>query len=83
MESTKEFKLSDFYQSVILKTIGFPLIRLERGQGKFVVFVFDDSSHRAEITLNDYWNRKTSVVARDLIENINELRTRLHERINK
>jgi hypothetical protein len=78
MENLREIKLSDFYQAVILKTMGFPLIRLEKGSGKFVTFVFDDPNFEAEQALGDYWDRKTTIVARDLIENINELKTRIH-----
>lgn len=77
----KEFKLNDFYQSVILKTAGFPLIRIERNNSKFVDFVFADPNEKAQGTITDYWNRKISVDARALIENINELKTRLYSRI--
>lgn len=80
MEETdlKEFKISDFYQAVILKTVGFPLLRLEKGAGRFIVFVFDDPDYKAEETIEKYWNREVRVIARDLIENINELKTRIH-----
>ena len=78
MENNREFRINDFYQAVILKTVGFPLLRLERGSGKFVVFVFDDPEYKAEEVLEKYWQREIKVVARDLIENIAELKTRLH-----
>ena len=78
MENTKEIKLNDFYQAVILKTLGFPLLRLERGQGKFVTFIFDDPDFKAEAIIQQYWDRQVTVVARDLIESINELKTRIH-----
>jgi hypothetical protein len=42
------FRINDFYQATILKTVGFPLLRLERSRGKFVTFVFDDPEHKAE-----------------------------------
>jgi hypothetical protein len=78
MENTREFKINDFYQAVILKTVDFPLLRLERGNGKFVTFVFDDPEYKAEEVLEKYWQRKIKVVARDLIETINELKTRIY-----
>jgi len=81
MENTKnfrEFKINDFYQATILKTVGFPLLRLERGEGKFMVFVFDDPEYKAVETLRRYWQRKIRIEARSLIETINELKTRIH-----
>jgi len=78
MENNREFRINDFYQAVILKTVGFPLLRLERGNGKFVTFVFDDPEYKAEETLRKYWQRKIRIEARSLIETINELKTRIH-----
>jgi len=81
MENNREFRINDFYQAVILKTVGFPLLRLERGNGKFVTFVFDDPEYKAEEVLEKYWQREIKVVARDLIESINELKTRIYSGI--
>ena len=77
MES-KEFKISDFYQAVILKTAGLPLIRLESEDRRHFVFVFEDPEDQAEPILSRYWNHELQVDARDLIESINELKTRIH-----
>lgn len=77
----REFKISDFYQAVILKTVGFPLLRLEKGTGRFMVFIFDDPDYKAEGTIERYWSREIKVIARDLIENINELKTRIHSSV--
>lgn len=74
----KEFKLNDFYQAIILMTTGYKLLRLERENSKFATFVFSDPEGTAEETISDYWARKISVEARSLIENINELKTRLY-----
>jgi len=81
MENNREFRINDFYQAVILKTVGFPLLRLERGNGKFVTFVFDDPEYKAEEVLEKYWQRKIKVIARDLVESINELKTRIYSGI--
>jgi len=78
MENAREFRINDFYQAVILKTVGLPLLRLERGNGKFVTFVFDDPEGRAKKILEEYWGRKIKVIARDLVESVNELKTRLY-----
>ena len=78
MENLREFRLNDFYQSCILKTVGFPLLRLEKSSGRYVGFVFDDPEYKAEETIEKYWSREIKVVARDLIETINELKTRIH-----
>lgn len=79
MENITEFKSHDFYQAVILKTVGFPLLRLEKQQGqRFFTFVFDDPDYQAETTIEMYWNHQIKVDARELIENINELKTRIH-----
>ena len=81
MENNREFRINDFYQAVILKTVGFPLLRLERGNGKFVTFVFDDPEYKAEEVLEKYWQREIKVIARDLVESINELKTRIYSGI--
>jgi len=78
MEKIKEFKIADFYQAVILKTVGLPLVRLEKSEGSFMTFVFDDPDYRAEEIISRYWNKEVKVDARSLIENINELKTRIH-----
>ena len=79
MENITEFKSHDFYQAVILKTVGFPLLRLEKQQGqRFFTFVFQDSDFKAEETIEMYWSHQISVDARKLIENINELKTRIY-----
>ena len=77
----KQFKISDFYQACILKTCGLKLNRLERSTGSFVTFVFDDPEFQAEVILGKYWDRDIKVDARELIENINMLKTRIHTRI--
>lgn len=78
MENIKEYKSNDFYQAVILKTVGFPLMRLERTNGRFYIFVFDDPDNNAQKTISMYWNHQLKVDARELVETINELKTRIH-----
>ena len=77
-DNIQQFKIADFYQAVILKTCGLQLVDLERGSGKFVTFVFDDPDFQAEEILGRYWNGEISANAKTLVENINELKTRIY-----
>jgi len=45
---------------------------------KFVTFVFEDPTNQAEAVLKKYWSRNLMLQARDLIENISELKTRIY-----
>lgn len=74
----QEYKLNDFYQSAVLKCVGLPLLRLEKAEGKFYIFVFDNSSGTAETIIQNYWKKQLEVVARDFVDAIHELKTRLH-----
>lgn len=74
----EKYRSKDFYQTVILKTYGFKLVGLERGMEKFVTFVFEDPANQAETVLKKYWSRNLMLQARDLIENISELKTRIY-----
>lgn len=80
MNSNKLFKTKDFYTAAILKTVGFNLVSLERNKGKFATFVFEDFKDTASKTVKHYWDRKLDCNARILVETINELKTRIHER---
>ncbi len=72
------FKSHDFYLSSCLVAAKLPLKRLEKGEGKLVIFVFDDPKHQAEQLISSHWNRTLCLPTRDLIEAINELKTRLY-----
>ena len=77
----KTIALKDFYQSVVLKTLGFHLLNVQQGEGKFCVFVFADPNLTADAALERYWNGQLEKVdARDLIGNIKELKNRIFAR---
>lgn len=76
--NNKEYKINDFYQAVVLKTVGFPLLRLEKSTGRFYFFVFDNPLSKAEKVIEQYWKREIKVDAKEFVENINELKTRIH-----
>lgn len=80
-ERNGEMRLKDFYLAVVLKTIGFTLLGLEDGAGEFVTFVFSDPEDKAQDVLDDFWDGRVEVNARELISNINELKTRLHTKV--
>ena len=83
MAAINEIKLKDFYQAVVLMTLGFPLIWLEKGEQQFVTFVFDDPEFLAEEMLGRYWDGEVQVNAKELISNIKELKTRLHTKMGE
>lgn len=77
MEAT-EFKSNDFYLCACVLACGIRLKRVERGEGKFMDFVFDDPECKAEQIIADHWDRRLKIPTRQLIEAIHELKTRLH-----
>ena len=81
MKSNGEIKTTDFYQSAILKTLGLELLRLEKVNEKQFLFVFNDSKNEVEEILNKYWRREITLNARDLIDNIRDLKTRMYQKI--
>lgn len=76
-----QYKTNDFYQAVTLKTAGMVLVGLERSSEKFFYFVFNDKSKNAKPLLESYWKNDLKVDAREFVENINELKTRVHSGI--
>lgn len=72
------FKTKDFYHAVILKTYGLELTSVEKGKHKFSIFVFKDPNNRAEEIIIRYWNHNLQLEARDLVENISELKSRIY-----
>lgn len=73
------FKSRDFYISTCLIASGQRLLRLIKNGGTFVTFVFDCSPETAEAIISDHWSRRLVVPTRNLIEAINELKTRIHQ----
>jgi len=81
MPEEREVKTKDFYQACLLKSMNYPLLRMERGGGDFQVFVFDDPEFTAEEVLGRYWDGEVTVNAKVLIDTIKELKTRVHTRM--
>lgn len=74
---------ADFYSAVILRTYGIPLIGLSKGQGRFIVFIFKASQEECESILKKHWDRDLQLETRLFIETINELKTRVHEKMKE
>lgn len=72
------YRTKDFYHAVVLKALGFGLLGLDRSEGKFSIFIFDDNDQTAEETVKKYWDRALVVEPRALVDSINELKTRLY-----
>jgi len=82
MENLKQYKSHDFYTScVILASKKLKLIGLERNKNNLVTFVFDDPLLLASQIIQKHWNRENKIPSRDLIEAINELKTRIYSGI--
>lgn len=81
MKNDKLFTTKDFYLSACLLASGLPLKQLQRREEKIVVFVFDDPKNIAKKIIQDHWSRKLIIPTRDLIEAINELKTRIYSGI--
>lgn len=72
---------ADFYSAVLIRASGIPLAGLGKGQDKFVTFFFSASPEACETILQKHWNRNLKLETRLLIETINELKTRVHEKM--
>lgn len=73
-----EFRTKDFYHAVVLKALGFDLLGLDKSEGRFSIFIFDDKRQGAEETVKKYWDRALMVEPRAMVDSINELKTRLY-----
>ena len=78
METLNSYRTKDFYHAVVLKSLGFKLLGLDRAEGNFSIFVFDDEGQKAEKTISNYWERVLKVDPRTMVDSINELKTRLY-----
>jgi hypothetical protein len=77
-EIQNKFRIKDMYSAAILRSLEYPLVDLDRSEGNYVLFVFDDPKLTAEQTLRDHWDGQLEVNSRDFVESIREIKTRLH-----
>lgn len=72
------FKSNDFYLCAVCIASGASLVELKKENNKYFIFTINISSHEAEKLITRHWNRELKLPTRDLIEAINQLKTRLH-----
>ncbi|OGC69129.1 hypothetical protein A2415_00210 [candidate division WWE3 bacterium RIFOXYC1_FULL_39_7] len=75
--NVEQWKSKDFYLSSVIRAAGFDLLSLEKNNHDFSVFVFGISPQKAEEIISLHWSKQLRLPTRNLIEAINELRTRL------
>lgn len=78
MENKDKWKSNDFYLSAICIASGAILEHLERKEKNYVTFVLNISQTEAEKIIQSHWKRTLRIPTRDVVEAINELKTRLH-----
>ena len=66
------------YSAAVLRSLNYPLISLDRSEGNYVLFIFDDQNFTADEVLRQHWDGRLEVNSRDFVESIRELKTRLH-----
>lgn len=71
------WRSKDFYLSSIVRAAGTSLIGIEKSGERYVFFVFEITPEKAEKIISEHWSRTLRIPTRDVIEAINELRTRL------
>lgn len=82
MKNTKDvWTTSDFYSAVLVRASGIPLLNLSKEKGRFVVFHFSAFPEICEEILKKHWDRDLRLETRLFIETINELKTRVHEKM--
>lgn len=77
----KNYSSSDFYLSAVLLACDCTIERLDRTQGNFVEFVFRDSPDKCLEFIASYWASELLIDPKKLISAINQLKTRIHERV--
>lgn len=80
MQNVDKWKSKDFYLSCIIRASGASLLCLESTEYNFVLFVFDITPEKAGKIISLHWSRELKLSTRDIVEAINELRTRLKSR---
>jgi len=75
------FFTQDFYISCVLKSAGLQLKNLIHNSNGKATFVFENPNQIAEATIQKHWNRELKIISLDLVEAINQIKTRIHSGI--
>lgn len=81
--NTNNWSTSDFTSACILRTHGIPLLRLDKSSNRIITFIFNSSPTDCEYLLKRHWDRQLTLETRSLFEVIAELKTRVHQELNK
>lgn len=76
--SNNQLRIKDMYSAVVLRSLRYSLIDLDRSEGNYVLFIFDDPNSTADDDLRKHWDGELQVNSRDFVDGIRELKTRLH-----
>lgn len=78
-----ETRIKDLGIAAILKTLSFPLVRVENGleNGKqFSIFVFSDTeTNTIDSVMTNYWSGNCLVEAKKMLESLRDLKTLIHQ----
>lgn len=83
MKNNLIFITSDFYSACILRASNIPLSSLTKEKGNFISFRFEKAPETCELILKSHWDRSLKLESRLLIETINELKTRVHDKMKE
>lgn len=75
------FNIDDLYIACVLKASGIQLQQITRNNNGKATFVFNNPNQIAETTIQNHWDKKLKVISLDLVEAINQLKTRIHSGI--
>lgn len=83
MANNGETKIKDLGIAAVLKTLSFPLERVEEGMenGKrFFIFVFSNTEENSiDSALSQYWASNCFVEAKGMLESLRDLKTLIHQ----
>ncbi|MCX6731241.1 MAG: hypothetical protein NTZ55_05315 [Candidatus Roizmanbacteria bacterium] len=68
----------DFYLSSVCLASKLQLIQIIRNNSGIATFVFANPNHIAESTIQKHWNKELKINSLDLVEAINQIKTRIH-----
>jgi hypothetical protein len=72
------YETKDFYNACLLRALGFTLEKIEKGGGKFSIFLFADPHEQATATIERYWKRQQPIEAKDLIDAVHDMKSILY-----
>jgi len=74
----KEFRTRDFAQAVVAHAAGKKLLKLERGENKFLTFIFDDPEYEIEDLIENHFSGFLKLPTKNVLNSVRELKTRIH-----